>query len=267
MKIISHVILYVSFTDAVAERIGNQWEESLKLNAERINQKRKKRIPNSATFGDRLAETSHQGYAAYVNPDFKSRAGLGKQDILNKHIKNLKTPEAFRKYQQKLDHLFETVEGESAKRFKERVALTKGNYAAAVQTRLIAFTGCKIEGLGPAAIAGMWLTGDMKVLGSLRGGDQILEGGPMLVTIPAQRGSLKVAFNQRLIQAGALIAKSGFQPETIEQQNDLTNSLVQGFVNKTLHLAPFTTGGDSRVDYGLDPASKQFQLEIQVSRK
>lgn len=264
MKIISHVILYVSFADTVSPRLGEQWEESLRLNAERINKKRKARVPDADRFNERLAETSHKGYGDYVSPDFVSKAGLSKEHILAKHLKNLKT--SFRKYQQKLDHTFATVDGESAKRFKERIALTKDNYAAGVQKRLIAFTGTKIEGLGPVTIAGMWLTNDVTVLGNLRGGDQILEGGPLLITTPENRGSFKVAINQRLIQAGALIDKSAFQTDMIEQQNDLTNQLVQGLVNAKLKLVKFETGGNSRVDYFMDK-NKQLGLTIKVSRK
>ena len=173
---------------------------------------------------------------------------------------------SFPKYQQKLNHLFETVDGVMAKRFKERVTLSKGNYASAVQERLIAFTGTKIEGRGPVTIAGMWLTNDLTVLGSLRGGDKIKEGAPILISPPAQRGSFKVSLNQRLIQAGALIAKSGFQADIIEQQNDQTNQLVQGFVDAKLKLVKFTTAGDSHVDYLMGKDS-QLYLDVQVSQK
>ena len=89
MKIISHVILYVSFNDTVSSRIGDQWEESLKLNAERINEKRKARVPDADRFYERLVETSHKGYGDYVNPDFVSKSGLSKEHILAKHIKNI----------------------------------------------------------------------------------------------------------------------------------------------------------------------------------
>jgi hypothetical protein len=254
----------VSFNDTVSPRIAEQWEESLKLNAERINNKRQSRLPDADRFNERVVETSHKGYGDYVNPDFVSKAGLSKEHITAKHLKNLKT--SFLKYQQKLDHTFATVDGVPAKRFKERLALTKGNYAAAVQERLIAFTGTKIEGLGPVSIAGMWLTNDLTVLGSLRGGDKIKEGAPFLVATPAQRGSFKVTLNQRLIQAGALIAKSGFQTGIIKQQNDQTNHLVQGFVDAKLKLVKFATEGDSHVDYLMGKDS-QLYLELQVSQK
>ena len=51
----------------------------------------------------------------------------------------------------------------------------------------------------------------------------------------------------------------------MKQQNDITNSLVQGFVNHSLHLEPFTTGGLSHVDYG--PVTGVFELDILVTQK
>lgn len=69
--------------------------------------------------------------------------------------------------------------------------------------------------------------------------------------------------NQRLIQAGVNIVKAAHDPAVIAAENQLTCEEVQGFVDTTLGLAPFTAGGDSHVDYII--IDGQLYLNIKVS--
>jgi len=155
------------------------------------------------------------------------------------------------------------VDGIPAKRFKELVDLAQSEFSRGTAKRTLPFTGVKIEELGPAPIAVRWLVGDDLVVGKLRDADKVIEGGPYLITKIKKRAALKAALVQRLVQAGATIVRANFSPVVITAQNDLTNELIQGFINPLLGLEPFATGGTSRVDYIMD--KDDLWLEVQVS--
>jgi len=266
MKIVSHVILGLQYYEDIPQRITEQWADGLKTNAERFHKKRQQIIPSQEAFMHKIAETSHKVYRELLDPNFQSRAGLDKQAIVTKHTVNLSSPTAYQKYRNKLDYMFKEVDGVPAKRYKERVELTKGHYGPAVAKKLLAFSGTKVEGKGPAAVAGLWLTRDPTVEGQISGKDKLLEGGPLLICKPAARPSFKAALTSRLIQAGAAIVRAEHHAPTMKQQNDITNEQVNIFVDKGLNLIEFATGGPSHVDYVVTE-EKRLVLEIQVSQK
>lgn len=256
------MILAVDFRVTAPLRVVQQWADGLKANAERINEKRKARIPNEEKFQARVAKISNLFYAPTMNPSFISRAGLKAGDIVIKQGANLRR--SFRKYNERLDYVFATVDGVPAKRFKELVDLAQTDFSEGTAARLLPFTGVKVEELGPAPITVLWLTADPTTEDFMRSGDKILEGGPFLMTMLEKRSAFKAALAGRLIQAGAAIVRSNFDPMVIAQQNALTNSIVQGFVDPALGLESFTTGGASKVDYIMQ--NNDLYLEIKVSQ-
>ena len=262
MKIISHVILGLVYFEEMPSRIEEQWTDGLKTNAERMNQKRRHQISDQVAFQHKVADVSAKNYGQMLDPNFKSRAGLDKKAIVIKQQVNLR--ESFQKYHDKLEYMFATVEGEPARRFKERVDKMKHHYAVGALQKLLAFSGTKVEGRGPAAVAGLWLTNDPTCEGQISGKDQLLEGGPVLITKDEVKASFKAAVTGRLIQAGSAIVRAKFDPGVIKQQNDITNGVVNAFVDKDLNLVSFATGGASRVDY-IHSEETTLVLEIQVS--
>ena len=261
MPILSHVQLVVLRPLVAPQRMVDQWADGLKTNAERVNQKRKAVIGNDTNFQSKLASPSNQEFAPFVNPGFVSRAGLSNSEIIDKHKDNLK--QAFDKYNDKLDFVFETVEGVFAKRYKDRVDLTTGSFSKGVAKRTLPFTGIKVEGRGPAAIAGLWLVDDPMAERLIRGGDNVLEGGPFLITYDDTKAALKAALTQRITQAGNAIIRSDYAAPVFTAQNDLTNKVVQGLVDPALGIEAFATGGASRVDF--IRINNDLFLEIQVS--
>jgi hypothetical protein len=244
------------------DELVEKWAEGFKRNARSINERRKKRIPHGEAFTQRVSGVSSKAYRQVINPAFVSRAGLSAQEIINRQANNLKY--AFKKYDDNLNAVYETVDGIEAKRFKERVEQGRRHYAEGMARKTQPFTG--IPGSrGPIAIAGLWLTNDPIVEGEMTGACQIVEGGPFLVTKPEVRPGFKAALASRLLQAGAALVDSGFAEAIMKQQNDITNSLVQGFVNRSLRLEPFATGGASHVDYA--PELGVFTLDILVTRR
>jgi hypothetical protein len=262
MSIVSHVILAVDFRAEAPERVVAQWAESLKLNAERIKAKLQAVIPNEERYQSRIAKPATQKFAPFVNPAFKSEAGRNANQIIASHMKNIQ--DSYRDYREALDFLFATVNGETAKRYKELIDAGRQAFSRGTAQRLLPFTGVKIEELGPVPIAARWLVGDAMVVERLRAADRVMGGGPYLVTQWESRPALKAALVGRLVQAGSAIIKANLLPAEIALQNDLVNHLVQSNIDPGLGLVPFATGGDSRVDYILD--HNDLWLEVKVSQ-
>jgi len=259
---VSHVILMVGWPLETPGRVGEKWVENLKGNALRLYQNLLARIPNSQEFQNRIVGPGSQGFADFVNPAFISRRGDTKSNVVDSQGTNLR--EAYQKFVRNLAHAFETVDGIEAKRFKEKVEKAKENFLEGLARRTLLFGGIKVEGRGPAVIAPHWLVKERRVMGWLREGDRVVEGGPYQVCATRDRSAFKAALTERLIQAGIRIIKSNFSPTVIAEENDQDNHLVQSMIDPGLGLTPFATGGESRIDFITE--NDQLFLEIQVDR-
>lgn len=259
--ILSHVKLVVLRPTGADEKLVTKWSENLQANAERLNENRKQTISDEDLFQALIAAESHQTWTPFVNPTFHSKSGQDSTEIKGSHYANLK--EAFELYNRKLDDVFAEVDGIPAKRFKDAVERAKGDFSRGIAKRTLPFTGDRRAGRGPAAIAAYWLIGDTRAEQYLRGGDDVLQGGPFRVARTDLGPAFKAALTGRIIQAGANIIKMERDPVEMTRQNDLMNSLVHGFVDPALGLESFATGGTSHVDFIID--NDELYLDIQVS--
>jgi len=263
MSIVSHVRLMVAIPAEAPSGLAEKWALGLKTYAEIINQNRKSRIPDETKFLERLATPSSEGYQGLINPAFVSQSDKSASDITTDQGANLRR--VYQKYAGKLDQAFETVDGVPAKRFKDAVERAKGDYAKGTAQRGLPFTGSYLYGIGPATIAARWLVGQSKVVGELRNGDNVQEGGPYRICLANAKANFKAALAQRLIQAGAQILKANLDSTVIAAQNDRINHLVQSQVDPALGITPFATSGVSHVDFIVGDAKALF-LEIQVDQ-
>ncbi|MFC1525114.1 hypothetical protein ACFL5I_01865 [Planctomycetota bacterium] len=262
MPIVSQVQLSVDVTSETVERVVGKWAERLKASAQTIDEHRRSKIPDEARFLARMADPGSIGFTPFVASDFVSRSGLTQQNITAKQAANIKR--AYNKYVRGWDYIFAEVDGIPAKRFKDLVEQARQDFSEGLAARTLGFTGTRFEAYGVGPLAALWLTNDLMVLDHLRGGDQIIEGGPYLICPKTKRPGLKTLLNQRLIQAGAIIVKSNFDAAVMAKQNQLTCEQIQGFTATPLDLIPFVAGGDSHVDYIVDKGV--FYLEIKVSK-
>lgn len=262
MPIVSKVQLSIPLPAPPVARIAKKWVRALKEEAPAIYQKLISVIPDWTTFQTKLAAVSSKAYQPMLDPNFVSRAGQSKRAINAGQIANLKR--SWKKYRKKLDHIFETVDGIQAKRYKEVVDLMEANFATGLGNLVLPFTGTHIEGLGCAPLAGYWLVHDVAVEGMLKPSDEIVQGPPFRICRSVHVSTLKAALENRLVQAGGNIVKANYLPAAFSEENDSTNRVVNGFRDPTLLIDPFTTGGPSHVDYIRGPAER-FMLEVQVS--
>jgi hypothetical protein len=262
-KIVSQVkLIYQMMPTASVEEAANLWTERLVAMAQKINQRRKERIPDGERFIQRIAGVSAKAWRSVINPAFNSRAGMDSADITANQA--AKVQEAYQKYESQWDHIFETVDGVPAKRYIDLVQQAKEAYKNGIAKHTLPFTGSKMQGRGISSLAALWLTGDPITEGELRGADIIVAGGPYRICPGSKKPGLKTLLNQRLIQAGVAIVKSGFDATVMAKQNQLTAEQVQGFTDPALDLIPFVAGGDSHVDFIYEAGV--FYLEIKVSK-
>ena len=263
MSIVSHVKMGLAIPSAVPERVARLWAENLKARAPEVYQRIIAVVPDETKFYEVIANLANLNWMPFVAPGFVSESGQDKGNIVRSHADKLKT--SYDKWIKQLNHVFETVDGIPAKRFIERVELNQSEFQKAMSTRVLPFTGLKVEGRGPAPKAALWLTGNQKVI-RMMGGGEILEGGPYLVCPRTKIPGLRAMLVQRLIQAGNNIIKANYDSAVMAAENQKTAEEIQGFVDPGLDLIPFVGGSpDSHVDYILGE-NKQLYLEIKVSK-
>lgn len=263
-KVLLHLTKAVPEFTELPTDLGEKWRDGFQVNAERINAKRIKKIPDEIRYQSQVVGASTKVFKTVFDPNFVSRKGLKTRDIINKHAKNL--GRSYEKYRSKLDKAYATVDGIPAKRFKESVEHAKEIYARGMLARTLPFTGTRVDGLGVAPLVALWLTAD-NVAGGLLSGDETVKGMPILITKVALKGSFKAAINQRLIQAGATIVASIYEPAIIKEENDTTNEMVDGYADKSLNLEPFETSGKSHIDYIYKKEQAGLYLEVKVTKK
>jgi hypothetical protein len=262
--IVSQVQLTVDVPSGTVQRVVDKWAEHLKEVAQTIDQHRRAKIPDETRFMNRIADPASTGFVPFVASGFVSRSGLTGSNITAKQAANIKR--SFKKYVRGWDAAFATVEGIPNKRFLDSVESAREDFSEGLAARTLGFTGTRFESYGVAPLAAFWLTGDITILEQLRAGDQIIAGGPYLISPKTKQAGLKATLNQRLVQAGAAIIRANYSPTVITAQNQLTAEQVQGFVDPGLDLIPFVGNSpDSHIDYILGPGDR-LMLEIKVSK-
>ncbi|MEW6027255.1 MAG: hypothetical protein AB1599_08170, partial [Planctomycetota bacterium] len=248
MKVIGEIKLSVITQATMPEEVSKKWRQGTTSNAETANNRRKEKIKNYNDYEAQITETSNRKYTPYINPDFVSKKGLKKNEIVFKHYKN--SAAGYQKYKNKLDYMFETVDGVPTKRYNEKVERMTGHYGDNVAKKLLAFTGTKVNGLGCVVDAIRWMDGETTFA---KNSTVIFMGGSSAILArPGLRSSFRSALEQRLLQAGSVIQRSDFDRDIMKKQNDTTNDLMNALTNPAMNLVPFETGGASRVDYELD---------------
>jgi len=220
-----------------------KYADGLIINATRINERRKYKIPDDGTYIAKVAGPSNRGFSPMVKDDFVSRKGRNATEI--KTIQGKNAEDSFNKWNNNIDLAFAEVDGVKAKRFAENVVNKKGNWSEEVGKKTLRLTGDKIRGRGVAAINAHLLVGYAVAMDWLRQGDLWLGGAPYDIAKDGLEGSLKAAVMQMVTRAGLTILASGFDADTITRQNtnilNLLNSLRDAAKCDEFKL---TTGAD-----------------------
>jgi len=221
-----------------------------------IYQKMVKSIGTEWDYKTKIAGPSASGYASLVNPAFVSRADLNRDEIVRRQEDNVMN--AYDKYQDSIAHMFETVDGEVNKRYREAVDAKSDVYSIQMG-KVLAFTGAMAElGAGCVGLAAFWMTGDPTVVRHLRGDDHVIAGGPVNITI--SRPTLKSALVQRLIQSGRKLTQADWNPAVMASENDKNNAIIKGL--QLPAYTPFITGGASHCDWIVVDGRKYLEVKV-----
>jgi len=224
--------------------------------SEIIYQKMVKAIGTEWDYKTKIAGPSASGYASMIDPAFVSRSDLSRDDIVQKQRE--KVMDAYPNYRASVDHIFETVNGEVNKRYREGVDAKNEVYSIQMG-KVLAFTGAMAElGAGCVGLAVFWMTGDPTVQRHLRGDDKVIAGGPINVAI--SRPTLKAAFAQRLIQSGRTLVQADWNPAKIISENDKNNLIIKGL--QLPAYVPFATGAASHCDWIILDGRKYLEVKV-----
>jgi len=221
-----------------------------------VYQKMVKVIGTEFDYKTKIAGPSASGYASMVNPSFVSRADLTRDRIVHRQEDNVM--EAYKKYEDSIAHMFETVDGEVNKRYREAVDAKNDVYSIQMG-KVLAFTGAMAElGAGCVGLAVFWMTGDLTVVRHLRGDDHVIAGGPINIAI--SRPTLKAALVQRFIQSGRILTQEDWNPALMASENDKNNLIIKGL--QLAAYVPFATGGDSHCDWIVVDGRKYLEVKV-----
>ena len=236
--------------------------DGMVINATRMNDRRKYKVPDDGTYILKMAGPANLGYSPMIKDGFVARNGRNATEITTAHGKNAQ--DSFKKWNDSLDLMFKEEDGIKAKRFVDMVTNKKGNWSDEVGKKTLRLTGDKIRGLGVSAINAHLLVGYSHAMGWLRPGDIWGGGSPTNITVPGLEGSLKAGVTQLVTRAGLTIIHSGFNADTITRQNTNLRNLLNGMRDAaTVDQFVLTTGAeDNHCVFALEGAL--FWLKVQV---
>jgi hypothetical protein len=262
LEVVSLVKLGIPNIQPVSDEMAERWMQWLLNNVTNIHKRLRQRIPDAGVFEKLLADGATKKWRPLVNPGFVSESERTARDIIIKHGANLKS--AYDKWDLKVALAFETVDGVEGKRYKEQVENSKDSWVTQVEKKTLRFTGDKVRGLGAAAIAAYWLTGNLRASGLIRENtDEVLKGGPVNIAGSSLRTTLKAGLVQKLVQSGVLISDAGYSQTVIDDQNIAINDFLKRLQSPAyVDFQPTVAPDKSYCVYIWD--EPLFRLEIQA---
>jgi len=253
-KILSHIRIFIPKFNEIPFEVAKQWADRYYHRARHISAQRKKSIHTVKDFKEKIAQPTINVIKQFISPDFVSRIGQGYDAIISKLEDKILDNKTAHKYRDNLDRAYKTIDGVPAKKIKDSLDIGSVNYALKMTFGDWRFIG-PIDGKGKGAVilAGEWLSGNLSTIQSLRNNDEIVSGSPILITDLKRQGQLRRLLRNQLIRSGHNISKEHYSPKIIKKENDIVNELVQGFAKD--EFEPFFTGGDSHIDFVIEPQS------------
>jgi hypothetical protein len=259
MALVNSIRLYVINNYPPSERTVEQWADGAKRRAQSTFEKTKEKVPNYQEYVDKIADPASFSYKDVINPAYVSRGGKSARKIRNAHRSNLMR--GYEKYNLNREYAYETIDGEPAKRYTDKIDQAKDTYSTGMAERTLRFTGDKITGLGISPRAARWLTGQNI---QVRATYDSINGSPINVVMPELLPQLKAALVPRLTQSGIAVVQSEMDPDIIGDENTLINKLVSSM--RLPAFAEFVEPFDDLKSHcGYIVEDGQLYLRIQVA--
>lgn len=201
----------------------------------------RKAAPTYEEYRENIAQPQLDGFIKMLNPEFVSRAGLTRDEIISNFRDKAFDRSAYENYIKKLSprqitRIIESLPAKSADEVRRKVfkqwplvgPLTK-------------------DGVSALKIILGWLGGDAKAAGLIRPKDKLLQGGPA----PVLSGNFKRKLWTLLTRALDIIQCGHYDPTVVSGQNDRLNQFVNSYLCPD--FVPFTAGGASHIDFVVVP--------------
>jgi len=256
---LSHIRLFIPKYNSIPFEIVLEWGNKHYLRSCRgARAGVKGAISNYEDYLVKIAKPNIDWLKQFISDDYVSNSGLTKEQIIKNAEANIMSEEAYNAYMKGLNRAFQTVDGVHAKEILEALPKDMAKYAREMTFGEWRFIGpIDGKGKGAAILAGLWLSGDLETLQSLRPAcaadiaagrekDEVIIGVPILITDPKRAGQLRQQLQNLLLHLGEFISYAHFSDEEIKKANERLTKLVQEFVLDNLEV---------RIGLEVDPQS------------
>ncbi|MBI4833800.1 MAG: hypothetical protein HY811_03120 [Planctomycetes bacterium] len=254
-KAISRIKVRVFIPDEPPAEYLEKWKRSMIEAGPRMGRNLKASISGLGDYAQKMAKPTIKNKIEFLNPNYRTKRGKTFENIINSMITNI--PEAYGKFKDNTERIFETVDGEAAKRFAEKIEQEAYWTALKISQTALPFGGYKNIVRGVVPFAARWLTGDLTVMELLTKSDIYYGRHPVLITQPERSGEFRKRLINRIKKAGSRIVQTTEKNKerVIAEENASTNQLVKDYALEEL---------DVSVNFVLE--TTQLYLDIQVSQ-
>jgi hypothetical protein len=268
-NLVSKIIIHAPVFTNLPREMAENWQKNITHSIPQMVRKIKKAIHIPDDYDKKIVNRAVKSYSVSINPDFVSRSGLTREDIIAKHRKSLEKQKE--QYFKNVNKVFRKKDGISSKNYMETLPDGLKEYAYEYVNFVLPMIGHKTLGKGLATLGTMWLAGNQKVNSFLRDTDKVIFGKPILITDTLRKAKFQIKLRNRLVFWGNLLLRT-FDSYWIKEANKDINLFVQVF--KMSEFAPLISGGLSYIDFIVERIPDKTQpkklkenlcLDIQVS--
>ena len=239
---ISHILVYISgYNKFPLAKVQKKDPAQVKEQLVHRKSGQQKAVLTFEEYLEKIARPQLEAFIKMLNPEFVSKAGLTRDEIINKKRAYLFSREAYENY-------IKDFSNEDITRIIEELPQKSADSA-----RKKVFGDWRLAGpLSPDSKSALeiiigWLDGNKKIVKFLRAQDKLLQGKPVQVIPPERVGEFKLKLRTLLKRVLGIIQCAHYAPSVVQEQNDRLNQLVNTYLGSD--FVPFTTGGASHIDF------------------
>jgi hypothetical protein len=254
----SHLLVYIPAYNKYPLDKARKMFEGYAERSERMRAARQKAIPTFEEYIEKIAKPRLEAFIKSLNPEFVSRAGLTAEQIIRKQREKLFSSTAYENY----------IKDIPVEQILDKIPLNAAKYATKMTFGDWRLVGSLTTGGASAMkIVLGWLDGNLpeparmtirsggltsgqagkKITSAFRRQDKLIQGEPVLVTLPERIGEFKRELRTLLRRVLDIIQCAHYAPSVVAKQNDRLNQFMNDY--RCPELEPFSTGGVSHIDF------------------
>jgi len=210
-----HLLVYIPAynkypLDKARKKVGRSPEQ-----LDNVKSGQRKAVSTYEEYIKNIAQPQLDAFIKSFNPEFVSRSDLNAEQIIRKKRNYLFSKEAYENYIKKLSP-------QRIEQILENIPLNAAKYAAKMT-----FGDWRLEGALKIILG--WLGGNKKITSALRNQDKLIQGEPVLITLPERAGEFKIKLRALLKRMLDIIQHAHYDPKVITEENDRLNQFVDSY--------------------------------------